>query len=765
MLPSFSAVCKAWCCANPDLPLPIQWYGDCPHLARTGRRNCHNWRVDLLFTDTLIGGVSRLRTASLAALQRIADSISLEKGYRLKDILQVNTWRDQKTDAAYFLFSTKTIRLLEQHAPEDEATMLFMWGMYFILEPFLNKQFTNPAQIVQSVWIAVGIFTLQEIYVKKCCKNLDKDSDCYLPSYQFRRTVKAMAHAATNHVLMFHRHRRGKPWSRLGLANCNQNPLEGLHSDGRCGSVLHNNDRNYTVKRWLEVIFRLMVISEKKMKVNSTDSWSCGEARNAEGSQSGKIKTLGSMSEYASNGGLLQELQRLLAAPLGASSTEAAVVTAQWVAQWHTAAEIYNCTAVSSQPAPVQSTTVASSQPAPVQSTTAVSSQPAPVQSTTAVSSQPAPVQSTTAVSSQPAPAPSKPEVVSNKAAFQPAAPKIDGFTYEPKAKYDHFVQDMKGYKSWGQTISMWLWRRINPVAVAQMEASGHWPEKVVDGKLVVSWPAAKHCANLQSHIVAGSACLTIGPADCMDPDDLEVPASTKKDMDKAQEALQKELCELQQDDVDGEMGGCATLVGGASVEAINGVLLNAVEDNKLDTDLLLAGKKLQSNGMKMEHGDECVFTDSLLAAEQDKEKVSSDRWKRFIVSVLRSRGGFLKPNHDTTRGTVVIIRGIFGSPKQGREYYAVGRVLKMCEDNAEAFSVELKGPSSSTAQTFKCELMYPVGDPTPAGDKPTLYQLLEHSHADYPNTTTAVSTQSTPIPSTAAICIEPIYSNADQGV
>ena len=285
-------VSRAFYHANSDLPVPIMWYGDNPHLVRTARRNLHNWRVDLVFMDTLIEGVGRLVCASMAKLQWIADNVTLDKGSGLRDILDVSQWRDQKTDASFHLFSIKTIKLLEMYAPADTGTLLYMWAIYFISEVYLNKDFTCPRAIVQYVWAGHYILRLQELYITKCVK-LERGSDCYMPSTQMRRTVKAMCHAATTHVLVFFRHRKNKPWSECGLGNVNQNPVEGLHSDGRCGQVLRNNDRNYTAAKWLHIVGRLQLITEKKTAVNAVDGWSCGQASNAAKSQSGKIKTLG----------------------------------------------------------------------------------------------------------------------------------------------------------------------------------------------------------------------------------------------------------------------------------------------------------------------------------------------------------------------------------------------------------------------------------------------------------------------------------------
>ena len=94
--------------------------------------------------------------------------------------------------------------------------------------------------------------------------------------------------------------------------------------------------------------------------------------------------------------------------------------------------------------------------------------------------------------------------------------------------------------------------------------------------------------------------------------------------------------------------------------------------------------------------------------------QVPSDRWKRFIVSVLRTRGGVLQPDHDTARGTAVIATGLFGAPRMGYQSYAVCRVQQMQENEKEIHSCCINKPGEK--RTFKCELLEPTGDRTPAG-------------------------------------------------
>ena len=589
-------VSRAFYHAIPELPLPILWYGDNPHLVRTARRNMTNWRVDLVFLDTLIEGIGRIVTASFAKLQSIADTITLDKGYRLSDILDVNSWRDQKTDASYYLFSLQTIELLLRHAPEDTGTILYMYAIYHIAEVFLNKKFTNPAKIVEYAWTAHAILVTQEIYVKKCAK-LERDADCYLPSYQMRRTVKAMAHAATVHVLRFFRHRKGKEWSEGGLGSVNQNPVEALHSDGRCGQVLRNNDRNYTGKKWLEIISKLQMIGEKKIAVNAVQGWRCGEARNAEGSQSGKITSLGLLGDDI----LLREIDGQKVLPRGKASD------------------------------------------------------------------------------------------------FEANASEIP-------ATYDTCVPYIVMQKRKGQERGLAFWEKLLPVAVAQMKQKKVWPADA-------GWPKRTTALPEGAIVASGPVCNTRGPLHCKDPDTLIVPLKVQREMEKQQALLEAELSEIQEDSGDGERD---TEEGDATLTAVNELLHKAKEDASVAAD---GKKKPKVWGLHLEHEEERVNTDKFLSAEQDKERVSNDRWKRFIIMVLRGRGGVLKPGHDITRGTCVIVSGssLFRDVKgTGRMMYAVARILKIAEGNEQVHSCD--STKISDEHSFKCELLVPIGEPTPAG-------------------------------------------------
>ena len=77
-----------------------------------------------------------------------------------------------------------------------------------------------------------------------------------------------------------------------------------------------------------------------------------------------------------------------------------------------------------------------------------------------------------------------------------------------------------------------------------------------------------------------------------------------------------------------------------------------------------------------------------------------------------------LKPGHDTTRGTCLVVTG-FGSSKQaGCSLFAIARVLRMVQgsgrgEEAPVHSIQLQQKGDTK---FKCELLIPTGCQTDAG-------------------------------------------------
>lgn len=213
-----------------------KWYGESDHLARTIRRNLTYDTRELVMT--LFPNGMRLE-ATMKELSELKEALGDSKdGKFLTEIISINQWRDQKGDAAYAMLQASTIMLLKKvRSKTHHATAVYLTAFNHLLEPYINPNMTNPLAIVCSVWVGYSVLRLWEIYIAFC---LRLDRDLYLPSYQCLRTAKAMAHAATTHVLDLHRnyrHKLDQEWSQGSLRGINTRGLEGKHSEARTGSV------------------------------------------------------------------------------------------------------------------------------------------------------------------------------------------------------------------------------------------------------------------------------------------------------------------------------------------------------------------------------------------------------------------------------------------------------------------------------------------------------------------------------------------------
>ena len=282
--------------SGTEPPPPIGWLGDIAHLVRTFRRNLDNLGVSWIFQTTVNNKAEDDVFASFDHLRDLAQQGCLSRHFGLADVVTINRWRDQKSDAAYRLCSRKTIALLETYAPQDKATIIALHAMFLIAEVFKNPNFTCPLKIVEYLWEALAIFESQEVYVKDVAK-INVDEHC--PSYQFRETVRLMVHGATNYVLKFARHMipAGRSWQDCRLSRCNSDPLEGLHSDGRC---LHGNDCNFTAAEWCRLVSHLQMLNESRVPLQKA-GLEVPAPKNSGKSMSGTITTLGSIEATPRN--------------------------------------------------------------------------------------------------------------------------------------------------------------------------------------------------------------------------------------------------------------------------------------------------------------------------------------------------------------------------------------------------------------------------------------------------------------------------------
>ena len=228
-------------------PFLMAWCDD-PHSVRNGRRCIlrNNKKTIVMYSEKGEGGEEAGLWASGLYIARMAEDRVLSGRYNLKEMLTFNDFMDQKGDAAYHLASYRTIRLLER-APingidPDRATILALIALNYSSNPWKTKHFTNPFMIVEFVWCATAIWEMQELYVQELVGRID----LHCPSSQFRETQRLNACAATNLCLDHYRSKeqfgtQTRDWSRLGLAECNQDGVESFHSEERCGQTTKGN--------------------------------------------------------------------------------------------------------------------------------------------------------------------------------------------------------------------------------------------------------------------------------------------------------------------------------------------------------------------------------------------------------------------------------------------------------------------------------------------------------------------------------------------
>jgi hypothetical protein len=186
-----------------------KWYGDAPHLARTARRNLTYATRNLLFASHANGTQQSAMMEELIELQK---AMPPRDARFLTEIVQINSWRDQKGDAAYAMLCARTINLLKKHRPRTyHATALYLTAFNYLLEPYINPRMTNPVAVACSVYIGYGILRLWETCVVCLCSTqtctadalvwaiphtvcapcdryivdcVKLDKDLFLPSYQ-----------------------------------------------------------------------------------------------------------------------------------------------------------------------------------------------------------------------------------------------------------------------------------------------------------------------------------------------------------------------------------------------------------------------------------------------------------------------------------------------------------------------------------------------------------------------------------------------------
>ena len=204
-------------------------------------------------------------------------------------MVHFNKFMDQRGDAAYELASWRLIKTLERHFPEDKGTILSLIGMNYASSPWRTMCFTNPFVIVEFVWCAVAIWEMQEGFVKNTCQRMD----LHCPSNQFRTTQKANACAVTNIIRDHYRAKaqfgEQQVWHDLGLTRVNQDEVEAIHSEERCGNVIKgSNDSSVNMAEPIQSISKFQKIFDRRSTLTAS-GLEIGRPEHTAKQHSGKI--------------------------------------------------------------------------------------------------------------------------------------------------------------------------------------------------------------------------------------------------------------------------------------------------------------------------------------------------------------------------------------------------------------------------------------------------------------------------------------------
>ena len=280
------------------VPMPIVDVMERAHDVRNYRKSLKNPNKTYVFyseKNTLAGdgkGAEVGIFASMRYLTILCESRGdLSRKYALKDMVNINKFCDQKGDAAYKLISLDIINLMKRHIPEDVATILTRQAMYYRIEPVLNPLFTNPFEIVTWVWRGYRVFQRQEQYVSK----LVGDLNLHTASHQFRKGAEIMTYGVTDYICAFHRgmEQHGWSWDDLGLCRANDDPIEGVHSEERCGHLVQNGaDMSVDLNAHCNSITRVQQVYNRLPKLRET-GWKISQPKHIDQSRDGSIKTLG----------------------------------------------------------------------------------------------------------------------------------------------------------------------------------------------------------------------------------------------------------------------------------------------------------------------------------------------------------------------------------------------------------------------------------------------------------------------------------------
>ena len=242
---------------------------DPPHGIRSCWRGLASEDKKLLFNCTDIDDIGSYQMASMLGFQELARDTSLEK-YGLKAVININEFFEQRTEKAFNMIKLQTIQLYATHeaTKNDKATRLALKGLYFIFEPFRNKNLTNPHWAVEMVSRGFHVWEFQQRYVRHAVAA--KPVHDFMFSYQVLEQFCSLSQGLVLWYLTWHRHRNGDPkwkWARCQVTRINEDLQEDLHR--RVRQQTRRNDVNCTVAEFLEFLTRSLEASDSELWLRS----------------------------------------------------------------------------------------------------------------------------------------------------------------------------------------------------------------------------------------------------------------------------------------------------------------------------------------------------------------------------------------------------------------------------------------------------------------------------------------------------------------
>jgi len=241
-----------------------------------------------------IDDVGSYLCVNMLGFQELARDTSLER-HGLKAVVSINEFFEQRTEKAYNMIKLSTIELYSQHpaTANDKATLLGLKGLYFMLEPYRNKNLTNPFWAVEMVSRGFHIWNIQRQYVQDVVKaqmaraGRSFTTHDYTLSYQVHEQFLSLAQGLVNWFLTWHRHRNGHSkwkWAKCHVHRINEDKQEDLHR--RVRFQTRSNNVNATMGEFLDFLQRALQSDDSEM-------WLCANSMATDDFPTGTCQTSG----------------------------------------------------------------------------------------------------------------------------------------------------------------------------------------------------------------------------------------------------------------------------------------------------------------------------------------------------------------------------------------------------------------------------------------------------------------------------------------